>query len=140
MDSQFPTLMSSYHDNYLQYKTTGDPKYQTAYQAAQSGLDNIIASMQEQTDAQKSAMADFYKSGVEQKLREQQDSMRELRGDLMSQKDAETAAKLRAPVAVAPPTPSTTIPTWEIFGIGTAILAVGVGSYLLFGRTSLPVS
>ena len=135
MDSQFTKLMSSYHDNYMEFKTTGDSKYQTAYQSAQTGLDNILANYQSQSDTQKISMADFYKSGVEQKLREQQASMRELRGDLMSEKDAAAAAKLRAPIALAPPTTSSTsipqIPWYYYIG---AVGAVGAG-YLLMSLT-----
>ena len=48
MDNQFDTLSRSYHDNYLQYATTGKESYKTAYESAEKGLKSIIESLSKQ--------------------------------------------------------------------------------------------
>jgi hypothetical protein len=96
MDSQFNTLARSYHDNYLQYKTTGKSSYQTAYQSAQAGIDNIIKTLQDQVSAQKAEVSSFYKSGVEMKLKELQHENRLLQHGLGDERDQIVAAEMRS--------------------------------------------
>jgi hypothetical protein len=68
MDSQFNSLLQSYHSNFVQNKVTGNPSYETSFLSAKQGLDTIIANLQSEVDNEKASVADFYKSGVEQKI------------------------------------------------------------------------
>lgn len=122
MDSQFNTLVRSYHDNYLQYKTTGKPSYQSAYQSAQTGIDSIINTLQGQVDAQKAEVSSFYKSGVEMRLKELQHENRLLQHGLGDEKDQIVAAQMRS-------TPIQTIPgpSMTNYYIASGVLAATIG-------------
>ena len=95
MDSQFNTLLQSYHDNYLQYKITGDPKYQTSYTAAIEGLESIMSTLKEDVREQKKQIADFYKSGTEEELNTLQSTKKALQQGIMSEHDLKTTAEMR---------------------------------------------
>jgi len=95
MDSQFTTLTRSYHDNFLQYATTGGPAYQTAYEAAKEGLDNIISSMQTEVDSQNETISNFYKSDVEGKLRDLNSETMNAKRNVVSGHDELVSAKMR---------------------------------------------
>lgn len=95
MDSQFTTLTRSYHDNFLQYATTGGAAYQTAYESAKEGLDKIISSMQSEVDTQNETISNFYKSDTEGKLRDLQSKTTDAKRNIVSGHDELTAAKLR---------------------------------------------
>ena len=96
MDSQFNTLVRSYHDNYLQYRTTGKQSYQTAYQSAQQGIDTILKTLDDEVKAQKKEVSDFYKSGVEARLKDLQHENKVLQHGLSDERDQITAANIRA--------------------------------------------
>ena len=53
MDSQFNTLVSSYRDNYVQYKVTGNTKFQSAYESAQQGIQTILNSLENEVSNEK---------------------------------------------------------------------------------------
>lgn len=108
MDSQFTTLTRSYHDNFLQYATTGGAAYQTAYESAKEGLDNIIASMQSEVDSQTETISDFYKSGTEGKLRDLKSKTIDAKRNIVSGRDELTAAKMRLVPQAAPVAPNYT--------------------------------
>lgn len=95
MDSQFNTLLQSYHDNYLQYKITGDPKYQTSYTAAIEGLESIMSTLKEDVREQKKQIADFYKSGTEEELNTLQSTNKALQQGILSEHDLKTTAEMR---------------------------------------------
>jgi hypothetical protein len=108
MDSQFNTLVRSYHDNYLQYRTTGKQPYQTAYQSAQQGIDSILKTLDDEVKAQKKEVSDFYKSGVEARLKDLQHENKVLQHGLSDERDQITAANMRASaVQVSPIQPLT---------------------------------
>ncbi len=96
MDNQFNTLLRSYHDNFLQHKLTGNPSYQQSYTAAQEGLDKIIASLQSEVDSQSSQISEFYKSDVEEKMRETESQTRDTQRKIIKERDRIEAAKMRA--------------------------------------------
>ena len=48
MDNQFNTLARSYHDNYIEYATTGGDSYRNGYESAQKGLEEIIGTLTKQ--------------------------------------------------------------------------------------------
>ena len=117
MDTQFNTLVRSYHDNFLQYRLTGNPSYQSSYSAAEQGIQTILDSLQTQVQSQKSDMSEFYKEDVEQRLKEVQSQSRDAQRKFVSEKDQLEASKLR----------SQTVPTTSYSDPMTSrYLAVGV--------------
>jgi hypothetical protein len=95
MDSQFTTLTRSYHDNYLQYALTGNNSYQIAYEAAKTGLDNIISSLESEVADQESVISNFYKSDVEGKMRDLKSGIIDTKRLGVSIQDQHTAAQMR---------------------------------------------
>lgn len=117
MDSQFTTLLRSYHDNYIQYALTGGQPYQTAYQSAQQGLDTIIASLQAEVNSQKETISAFYKSKPEKSIRDLESQTVETKRQLVAKNDALTAAKMRSEV------PTFSSPSMMPFYIPIGLLA-----------------
>lgn len=115
MDNQFNSLVQSYHDNYVQYKITGSQNYQTAYEAAKQGLDTLVGSLQGEVNTQRQQFADFYKSGVEHKLLEQDQQNRLLQRGIVSEKDEIEAAKMRSSGTVVS---LNTVSTWQYVTVG----------------------
>jgi hypothetical protein len=113
MDSQFNTLVRSYHDNYIEYKTTGKQSYQTAYQSAQEGINTILKTLEDQVSAQKAEVSSFYKSGVEMKLKELQHENKLLQHGLGEEQDQITAATMRSSIQT---TPSPSLTNYYIIG------------------------
>jgi hypothetical protein len=64
MDSQFNTLARSYHDNFLEHRVTGEDRYQTSYEGAKEGIENILKTMNDDVQKKQQELADFYRSGV----------------------------------------------------------------------------
>lgn len=121
MDSQFNTLVSSYHDNYIQFKLSGAQSNQNAYVSAEQGIQNILNSLQQQVDAQKSQISGFYKSGVEEKMRDTQSDMRKYQRKIVQTGDQIEAAKMRSET----PLPSPPIQT-PLMGQYVALSILGV--------------
>ena len=105
MDSQFNSLVQSYSSNYVQYKVTGNPSYQTGYVAAQQGLDTIVSQLQDEVNFRKQQIAAFYKSGVEQKITDLEMKNRKLQRGILTEKDDIVAAKIRGEQPAPPPSP-----------------------------------
>jgi len=124
MDSQFNTLLRSFHDNYLQYKITGDPNYQTSYASAEEGLNTIVSTMTDEVNAQKKQIADFYKSGVEENLNDLQATNRSLQHGILSEHDLKTTAQMRQD-SLTTPIPAPSITTAQYIIMGMLLLAVG---------------
>jgi peptidoglycan hydrolase CwlO-like protein len=102
MDGQFNTLVRSYHDNYIQYKINGAQASQNAYLSAQQGIQTILDSLQQQVDAQKSQISDFYKSDVEEKLRDTQSDITKYQKKIVTTEDSIEAAKIRSQSSLPP--------------------------------------
>lgn len=123
MESQFNTLSRSYSDNYIQFKVTGNKRYSDAYTAAQAGLDNIISQLETDVNASKQSIADFYKSGVEQKMENLRQQNAFLGRGLMAEKDEAIAATMRQTGSISMPT----IQTWQYVVLGIlGISALGL--------------
>lgn len=124
MDSQFNSLLRSYSDNYIQFKVTGNSAYKTGYTAAQQGIDSIISQLQTTVDSEKQQIADFYKSGVEQKVLDLDQRNRFLQRGIVSEKDEVVAANMRSSSAVSP---SLTIQPWQYITLGVlGVMSVGL--------------
>jgi len=104
MDSQFNTLIRSFHDNFLQYKLTGTASYKKAYEGAQEGIENILNSLESSVQKDKSQIKDFYSSGSEDKLRDAHSKKTDLQNQLVEQNDRVSTTQLRT--QASPVTPS----------------------------------
>lgn len=105
MDSQFNSLIQSYSSNFVQYKVTGNQSYQNGYTAAQQGLDSIISELQSEVNSGKAQIADFYKLGVEQKVKSLDAKNRKLQRGIITEKDDIAAAKIRNEKPTPSPSP-----------------------------------
>jgi len=123
MDSQFTTLTRSYHDNYLQYAMTGSTSYQTAYEAAKEGLDNIISTLQSEVDSQNDTISNFYKSGTEGKLRDLKSQTTDAKRAIVSGHDELIAAQMRI-VPQSTPTVTNYLPYYVTAGALTVAAIV----------------
>lgn len=119
MDSQFNSLVRSYSDNFIQFKVTGAPRYQTAYQAAEQGLNSILSQVKQSVDTQKRQISEFYKSGVEQKLHDLEQRNRFLQRGIVSEKDEIVAAQMRA----QGPSILGSVSTWQYYTLGGLAIA-----------------
>lgn len=117
MDSQFNSLVQSYSSNYVQYKVTGNPSYQSGYTSAQQGLDSILSQLQDQVNSGKQQIAAFYKSGVEQKITDLEMKNRKLQRGILTEKDDIAAAKIRGEQPAPPPTTSVTTSQYVALGV-----------------------
>lgn len=96
MDGQFNTLVRSYHDNFLQYRLTGNPSYKQAYEGAQQGLDQIMSSLEQQNTDQKKNISSFYNEDVEGRIRDLRSQTRDTERNIVSENDQVIAAQMRA--------------------------------------------
>lgn len=128
MDSQFNSLIQSYNSNYIQYRVTGNQTYQSGYTSAQQGLDSILSQLQQEVDAEKSRISDFYKSGIEQTMNTLQQKNRKLQRGIVSEKDDIVAAEMRNTHPLPPPsTPMLTTTQYIALGVlGATILGLTV--------------
>ena len=113
MDNQFNTLVRSYHDNYMEYKVTGAQKYQQAYQSAEQGIQSILSQLQNELNTEKAQLAEFYKSGVQEKLQQLDSENKMLQRGLIDQRDETVGAQMRQPSFSF-----SSIPTWQYVTIG----------------------
>jgi hypothetical protein len=128
MDSQFNSLVQSYSSNYVQYKVTGNPSYQSGYTSAQQGLDSIIGQLQDEVNSGKQQISNFYKSGVEQKITDLEMKNRKLQRGILTEKDEIAAAKIRgehsAPPPASPPVSTSQYIAMGVLGLTMAALMV----------------
>jgi hypothetical protein len=102
MNNQFNTLIQSYHDNFLQYKITGNSSYQSAYQSAQQTIDGIINNLESQNTEQRQKISSFYDENHEEKLREIAADERNAQRRVIEEHDKLTASEMRN-VELTPP-------------------------------------
>lgn len=95
MDSQFNTLIRSYHDNFLQYKLTGNSGYENSYKSAQQGIEAILSGLRSEVQGQDSEISSFYSDDVEGRLRELKSDTRTAQASLVSDKDSLETAQIR---------------------------------------------
>ena len=102
MDKQFNTLVRSLHDNYIEYKVTNKPSYQSSYESAQQSIEGIIADLSDEVSKNKAEIGDFYKSGVEGKLKEMQAQNKTLQRGIVNEHDLTETAKAQIPQVTTP--------------------------------------
>ena len=125
MDSQFNELRRSYHDNFLEYRVTGDPKYKTAYESAGEGIRTIIAGIEADVSARKKEIADFYTENTEEKLNDLRAKSRELKAGLAAEDDLLKAASMRQESVSA-------LPSFKTHFVGLGVLgALLLGLWIL---------
>ena len=103
MNNQFNTLIQSYHDNFLNYKITGNSSYQNAYQSAQQGIETILNNLESQNGEQQKIISSFYDEKHEEKLREIGADAKNAKRRVVEEHDKLTAAEIRSK-ELAPPT------------------------------------
>lgn len=111
MESQFNTLLSSYRDNYIEYKLTGNKSNQSAYLSSKQGIDNILSSLQGEVNTNKQQISAGYSDESKANMEKLHDQMRNGNLDFSSSKDQLEAAKMRSEatnVATAPVGPNLT--------------------------------
>lgn len=96
MDSQFNTLLSSYRDNYIEYKLTGNRSNQTAYTSAKEGIDNILFSLEGEVNGNKKQISAGYSDESKANLSKLHDQMRNSKLEFSSTKDQLEAAQMRS--------------------------------------------
>ena len=122
MDNQFNTLISSYRDNYLQYKVTGQSKFQTAYQSAQQGIQSILDNLSAQSAETKAKINDFYSQDVEGQMKKLNSKSKFLRGGIVGEKDLTKTAQIRQ-AQLTSPVPSLSTTQYVILGVLCAMTA-----------------
>jgi hypothetical protein len=126
MDSQFNTLTQSFSNNYIEFRVTGDPKYQSAYTSAMQGLQSIVNSLKQNVDAQKKNISDFYQSGIVESIQEKEANKKLMQRGIVTQKDDIVANEMRENA----PAPVQSISTNQY-------IALGVSGAILVGLTLL---
>uniref|UniRef100_A0A6C0F2N5 Uncharacterized protein n=1 Tax=viral metagenome TaxID=1070528 RepID=A0A6C0F2N5_9ZZZZ len=95
MDNQFNTLMRSYHDNYLQFKLTGNTKYKIAYESAEQGLDAIVLAKNRAVQSDAQNIETTLGTDAENKMKDVKSQSVHLGQGLVDQNDEEVAAQMR---------------------------------------------
>jgi hypothetical protein len=114
MDSQFNTLVRSYHDNFLEHRVTGENRFRTSYEGAREGIENILKTLNDDVQKKQVELSDFYRSGV-------RDNLRDLKQSLADQNDIQISAEKRQEVL---PLPSL---RWQYIGLGVlGVAALGM--------------
>lgn len=126
MDSQFNTLTQSFSNNYIEFRVTGDTKYQSAYTSAMEGLQSIVNSLKQNVDAQKKNISDFYQSGIVESIQEKEANKKLMQRGIITQKDDIIANEMRENA----PVPVESISTNQY-------IALGVSGAILVGLTFL---
>jgi len=129
MDNQFNTLAQSYSSNYVQYKVTGDPKFETSYTAAQNGLNSIVDQLEAQVKKEKGEINAFYNSGADQRITDLQVKNRMLQRGLSYTEDEVQTALLRSQSAPPPPSPPV-VSTYQYIVLGV-LGAATIGLFVL---------
>ena len=125
MDSQFNTLISSYRDNYVQYKVTGNTKFQSAYESAQQGIQTILNSLENEVSNEKQEINNFYSKDVEGQLQKTNSKSRYLRTGIMDEHDLTKTAEIRqSQLSPTPSKPTITSSQYTILGVLTVIAGV----------------
>jgi hypothetical protein len=114
MDNQFDTLSRSYHDNFLQYATTGKDSYKKAYESAEQGLQSILDSLSKQIHDNTTAINDTLGSNAKSVFAEKQDALNNIGIGIHNQKDRVIAAQMRQP---PPPVPFSHQPQYTLIGV-----------------------
>ena len=121
MDNQFNTLMRSYHDNYLQFKLTGNTKYKIAYESAEQGLDAIVLAKNQAVQSDAQNIETTLGTDAENKMKDVKSQSVHLGQGLVDQNDEEVAAQMRNIATTDAPVSLTT--QYIILGVLVATIA-----------------
>lgn len=97
MDNQFETLSRSYHDNYIEYATTGNKTYKTAYESAEKGLQTIIDSLKSKVDTNSQNIKDVVSANAKTIFADKQAALMSIGAGIHNQKDRVVEAQMRLP-------------------------------------------
>lgn len=102
MDTQFNTLIRSYHDNYLQYKISGNSAYQQPYQLAKEGIETILSTMENENSQKQRDITTFQSQNVEEKLRDIQSQKTSNQRKIITENDQLISAEMRSKAVESP--------------------------------------
>ena len=93
----FEKMLDEYKSNYVQFLTTGNSAYQTAYKNAQSAIEKMMSARQTEVQSQKADMLKFTQSFKEgnDAMGEEYEKAAELRSDAQTIEDDFQGAKNR---------------------------------------------
>lgn len=94
MEGVYSAAKKQYHDNYLQYLITGQPQYQTAYEAADQSIQNTLAKLKQSVGESQAQVAQTFSSAAKS-VPETRGFIRDIHGKYAKEHDAIEAAKLR---------------------------------------------
>jgi hypothetical protein len=120
MDNQFNTLMRSYHDNYLQFKLTGNTKYQIAYEAAEQGLDAIVLAKNQEVQSDAQNIQSTLGADSENKMKDVKSQSVHLGQGLIDQHDEEVASEMR----LSGPVEAPVTPIFQYVAIGIMVATI----------------
>uniref|UniRef100_A0A6C0CGJ6 Uncharacterized protein n=1 Tax=viral metagenome TaxID=1070528 RepID=A0A6C0CGJ6_9ZZZZ len=121
MDSQFNTLIQSYHDNYIQFAVNGDTKYQTAYQQAEDSIKKLIQEKQDELNSAESNIQSMLGDQTQQQIRNNFSILNEIGIDIHNQQDRLTAANMRSNIQL-PTGPTTNTYIWIASLLGVIVV------------------
>ena len=121
MDSQFNTLSRSYHDNYIEYATTGKKAYKSAYEKAEEGLKSVIDSLKKQIHENTTNIKDTLGSNAKSLLVEKQNGLNNIGRGIHQQKDRVVEAQMRLP-----PTPPPFSHQTQYTVLGALVVAIAL--------------
>jgi outer membrane receptor for ferrienterochelin and colicin len=124
MESQFNTLISSYRDNLIEYKLTGNPTNKTAYTSAKEGIDNIIMTLQGNVNNNQSEISGYYNEDTKKRLSDLHEESKNSKLGLSSVKDQLEAAKMRSNVTVVTPDISNNVMIVGLMALGALVLSI----------------
>jgi len=119
MDSQFNTLSRSYHDNYIEYATTGKKAYKSAYEKAEQGIKSIIDSLKKQVHDNSTNIQDTLGSNAKSLLSDKHDALNNIGRGIHEQKDRVVEAQMRLP-----PTPPPFSHNTQYTILGSLVVAI----------------
>jgi len=119
MEGVYSSAKKQYHDNYLQYLITGQPQYQTAYEAADQSIQDTLAKIKQEVTESQSQVAQTFSSAAS-KLPVTHGFIRDIHGKYAKEHDAIEAAKIRmSPFSVS-------YNTYYIILGGLGVIALGL--------------
>lgn len=101
MDTQFNTLIRSYHDNFLEYRLTNKPSNQDAYKKAEADIIALLTDMKTRNEKAQKDISDFYKNDVQGNLSKIKNETQETQKKLLTLNDQVISAEMR----IEPQTP-----------------------------------
>jgi hypothetical protein len=120
MSGAFSAARKVFHDNYVQYVMTDEPRYRKAYEEAEKSMQSVIQSLKREVAENSTNLPD------PSELKNLKSHETSLKYSFMKEKDALVEAQMRGAPLDAPPTPSMTSRYITIGVLGATSLLLGL--------------